>query len=888
MKKNKIKALVSLTLATLMLLAGCAGNGGGGNGGDNKGGNKPSGEPTGGYREEELKMPVGYTQMTNTLFLPDGSMMMVGQRYQSYDDGGVAMPEPMPVDPAVSEPASEEPAEAEGADSKEAQPSDAAVPEATDAPAEAEVTDAPADVETPTEAIDPEKPPVDSEWEYVQPQQLYDIITWKDITAEPTIDPLDLPQSMNLYNNQSLMVGADGKPALVMAGYDEQKGMQKYSVLSLPEPKGAGADAAPVAPTSEMALDLGDIYPNTIGVLANGDVVVCDYAGIKIFDKTGKKSKDLATSGYVYQMTITDNHLIALDGQNSEMVYYDVQTYAEAYRVSVSRGVMNNINSMKAMEDGSIYFFGQDGVRFMEAPKKEGEKMVASEVQMVLNNMDYKLAEPSLYADSYSISSDKRIVVTGNANDGGGMIYRSAVRMAAGQAVAVSDSSSEEYTGPVRFGFIYTWDPTVDFSNKVELEISTLFADQMLRVAAAIFRESHPEVRIKITQYYDKMEDDMKWSDFIKAVNTDILSGKGADVMFLDNMPINSYMRRGVLVDLSEYVEQMGGAEKLNMGVIDGLRSDNGKLYAMPLMFSTYTLNGRKNVVDQVTDLQSLLKLNLNPGQYPLASMNRSELFNLLLTANMPAFIDEKTGNYRFDSEDFIGFLELFDRIYKEAQIVPPELPENPTDADYQNFDWSKMYNDNQMNLYKGTAAMQMGYFSGIDYLDFTIVGGKDADWTFLPTIKDLGGAVYNPRTLMGINAKSDQKELAAEFIKVMFSGDERIVNNMWDGFSTVKSVQETRIQTLLTRYKEQDEYGWSNDVWIGDNGEIKVPSYRFTEQQLRDMVAKLEECRIPAIYDNTLMEFMMEEINPFIYQTKSATEVAQALQKRAAAYLAE
>lgn len=885
MSKRSIKTLVCLALAALMLLSGCADNGKNNN-------NKPgenNNQPTGGYREETMIFPTGYNQITNLVFLPDGSMAMVGQRYQSYDDGGGMPVKPMPVDDVVPEEgdtAATEPAEGEEPADTDEQTADAsAVPAETETPASAEANTETQPAESETEEQPAQLPEGEYE-EYTPPKEQYDIITWKDAASEPVLDPLDLPANAYLSGNNSLMVDEQGNLALMMSGYDPEKGVSQYTVQMLPKPQGAGRDAAPVAPVSATILDMGDVYPNALALLPNGNIAVCDYAGLRIFDSNGKKVKELASGGFIYQMTASGNYLIAVDGDKSELVYYDIQSYAEAYRVPVTRSVMNNMSSMTALDDGSIYFLGQDGVRRMGAPEKQGDQMVAPDVEVVLSALDYKLGDPEYYGSGFAISpQDKRIVVTGNME--GGMARAMLVSASGGYSSGSVAIDGEEYTGPQMFGFIYTWDPTVDFGNKVELEISTLFSDQMLRVAASIFREAHPNVRIKITQYYDKMENDMKWSDFIKAVNTDILSGKGADVMFLDNMPISSYMRRGVLVDLSDMVEQMGGAEKLNMGVIDGMRSDNGKLYAIPMMFNAYALYGRKNVVDQVTDLKSLLTLDLKPDQYALASMQRSEMFNMLLTSNMPAFIDEKTGNYRFDSEEFIGFLELFDRIYKEAQITPPELPENPTEEDWRKYD--EIYQKNQINLYKGIAAMQISYFGGLDYMDFTLAGGKEADWTFLPTVKDLGGAVYNPSTMVGINAKSDQKELAAEFIKVLFSDDERLSNYMW-GFSTVKAVQERRIQQILDRYKEQDEYGWGNETWVGtDNGQdIMAPRYRMPEEQLREMAARMDECTIPAIYDNTLMEFMMEEIDPFLKQTKSATEVAQALQKRAAAYLAE
>lgn len=866
MKKKLLKTLSCLTLATLMFLTACTGNSGGKN--------KKGQAEMGGYKEEEVVMPKGYSQVSNAVFLPDGKMVVVGQRYIDYesiyresempseaatDATGTEVEPETSQEPTAEEPTAEEPTTEEPAKEKDAE----------------QQTDEAATEEEPATEL----PPSGEAQEFIRPKEQFDLIAWDDLTKEPTVDPLELPEN-SYFSNNALMLDAQGNVVLVMNGYDPEKQTNKFSVYTLNGPKGAGKDATAVPPVSSFALDLGDMHPNSYTMLANGDIAVCDYTGLRIFDSKGNKVKELAAGSFTYQVTANKDHLIALNGDSSELVHYDIQTYSELFRVPVRQSIFGNLTSVKALDDGSIYFFGQDGVKKMDAPQKDGDKYKVPEVQYVLNSIDYKLSEPGRYIQSFSMTQDNQIIAIGSM-DGNNMIggYRRAT------AVSVATSDEEGEAGPKMFGYVYTWDPTIDNSDKVELEITAMFSDQMLLTAASIFREKHPNVRIRITQYYDKMEKDMKWSDLIKSINTDILSGKGGDVMFLDNMPIQSYMRRGVLVDLEDLITELGGEENLNMGVINGMRNDEGKLYAIPMWFQTYALYGRKDAIKQVTDLKSILDINVKPDQRILASMQRNELFQLLLISNLPAFIDEKTGNYRFDSPEFINFLELFDRIYNEAQEPPYELPENPTEEDFRKYD--EMYTKNRLDLYKGNIAMQISYLYGIDSLDFTMAGGEDADWTFLPTVKDMGGAVYTPNNILGINAKSDQKELAAEFIKLLFSGDERLHNYVW-GFLTIKSVQERAIQQQLERYKEQDENGWGNTAWIGGPDNVEVPAYRMTEQQMRDMVAKLDQCTIPNIYDNTLMEFLNEEVEPFLNKTKSATEVAQSLQKRAAAYLAE
>lgn len=830
---RRMRRFLCIGLASLILLSGCAGNG------------NEKNVSKGGYRETEINMPEGYQQNSNPMFLKDGRVIILATR----------MIEEMPME-----------GDAFSVDAKatlEAASGEAKAKEDEAVPADSVVVD--------------EKPMA----EYTPPEQKHDILIWTDLTKDPTIDPLKLPANTYFDSQAALIMDVDGNPILRTNSYDQEKGVQKTILYWLPEAKGAGKDAPPVAPAKEQLLDLGESYPNAIVALPGGSFAVSSWDSIKVFGADGKKVKDLSVS-YTNQMFRAGNNLVVVDGEKSELVFYDTTTLQESTRMKVGRSVINNSSSAVGFDDGTLYFYGHNGIYKLASTVDASPAPAASvktEAEMVLDFLQYSLADPALYANGFAVGSDKQILIMANSDMG--MMGRHAVKSSV--AIAAGESF-----GPMMRIFLYQWDPELDLSNKTVLTVSTLFSDQILRVAAFEFQKQHPDVQIKITQYYDKMEDQMKWSDFIRTVNTDILSGKIADVMFLDNLPLESYMRRGILVDLNSFVNELGGAEKLNMGIVNGMKNEDGKLYALPLTFTTFALIGRKNVIDQVTDLQSLLTLKLEPEQKALSPMDKQSLFQQLLMANLPVFIDKQSGNYRFDTPEFIGFLETFDRIYNEAQVPPPELPENPTEEDYRKMDMGDFYQNIQKDRYTGKNAMSITTLGNLDSLtyEFAYSGGKDASWTFIPKLKDMGGEIFMPQTTLGISAKSKNQKLAAEFVKMFFSGEiDGAENYMW-GFSVVKAQQEKIIENLLEDYKRQEEMGGKRQMHIDEKTMIDL--IMLTEQQMHDIVNRLEACTIPIRFDQTLSEFLNEEIKPFLYGRKSAKEAAEALQRRAAAYLAE
>ena len=63
--------------------------------------------------------------------------------------------------------------------------------------------------------------------------------------------------------------------------------------------------------------------------------------------------------------------------------------------------------------------------------------------------------------------------------------------------------------------------------------------------------------------------------DAIKSLNTEVLAGKGPDVLVLDGLPADSYVEKGALCDISNYVVQANESEGLFTNIMDAYTSDN-------------------------------------------------------------------------------------------------------------------------------------------------------------------------------------------------------------------------------------------------------------------------------------------------------------------------
>ena len=93
--------------------------------------------------------------------------------------------------------------------------------------------------------------------------------------------------------------------------------------------------------------------------------------------------------------------------------------------------------------------------------------------------------------------------------------------------------------------------------------------------------------------------------DALKTLSTDILAGNGPDVLILDGMPVDSYVEKGILTDISDVVDEV----KASDGLVDSIVKDStkdGKIYAIPTRFLVSFITSDQQTVDAGKSTQAL------------------------------------------------------------------------------------------------------------------------------------------------------------------------------------------------------------------------------------------------------------------------------------------
>lgn len=89
-----------------------------------------------------------------------------------------------------------------------------------------------------------------------------------------------------------------------------------------------------------------------------------------------------------------------------------------------------------------------------------------------------------------------------------------------------------------------------------ELTVYALEDSSEIRQAISAFQKEHADiyVNLKIGRSGDNA---VTADDALRTLNSDIMAGEGPDVIILDGMPVDNYIEKGLLMDISDVAEEI-------------------------------------------------------------------------------------------------------------------------------------------------------------------------------------------------------------------------------------------------------------------------------------------------------------------------------------------
>ncbi len=266
---------------------------------------------------------------------------------------------------------------------------------------------------------------------------------------------------------------------------------------------------------------------------------------------------------------------------------------------------------------------------------------------------------------------------------------------------------------------------------------------QSIEEAVATYNHSHNDYQIVLKDYGSK-------DNAIDKMITDLMTGSTPDIIFLNTLPIEQYVEKGLLEDLTPYMEQDPdcSVEDLIPNVYDNMRINDGLYFTSP-GFAVFTIGAGQSVVGNhsgytITEFNDLLETQKNKDIQPFYSTYKGHLLSTLCCYNLGDYIDWNTGTCSFDGEEFRTILQLCNEWgendltdYEEEE---PELVSSGrelfvlTEADLRNMEYNREMFQEEICYIGYPCADRQG-----NYMKFSTMLGmntksekKDAAWSFL------------------------------------------------------------------------------------------------------------------------------------------------------------
>lgn len=340
----------------------------------------------------------------------------------------------------------------------------------------------------------------------------------------------------------------------------------------------------------------------------------------------------------------------------------------------------------------------------------------------------------------------------------------------------------------------YHWDNTFTSGNSNTLTIWSLEDNSTIR--AAILECCNQNANLQI-QYIPAMADETAQTkaDAVKALNAEMLSGQGPDVIVFDGIDSTVFAEKGLLLDLSPIVERLDLVDN----IIRPFASHDGSYYTLPAKFGVPIIIGDESDMSRLTSLSDVLKaihscpprpdsdctlenyyaaMN-DSNRYGFSFMTPEQLLQFVMDTSAPALLTEdKTVNEQAVTELFTFIKDISD-YYGMSSYRPAETQKSngitiSTKGDPVVFyDNVLEYEQTSHARYGWTTMLTTGLTLAAARVEGVYLNSSEGNTSPSYTILQRPGLVegaFTPICLTGINSASQKVELAKEFVSNLFS----------------------------------------------------------------------------------------------------------------------
>lgn len=490
--------------------------------------------------------------------------------------------------------------------------------------------------------------------------------------------------------------------------------------------------------------------------------------------------------------------------------------------------------------DGYLFFTTHDGL-YSYVPE-------GSVTEMLVDGARTSLGDPSFFPMAMTGKPDNSFFVMGSINGGEARLYR------------------------------YVYDPNTPTQASTQLRLYTLYEDEELRQMVSQYQKANQDVAITLEVGLTG-DNGMTEGDAIRALNTEILSGKGPDLIRLDGMNLDTFLEKGLLIDLTPALK-----EPL-LEQVSHCYAQNGQVCALTTGFAIPAMYGPGHIVSQIHDLDSLVAALQQAKQEN--TKTRTVINGILPVMTADIFYDSCSAAWvredgTLDEEKLAQFYAAMQQVYgvdEEYRQANAEMLNQwaAEGVDYTPGDYTGL--SGAIMVLMGAQSVTAGTLEGVEPWSWLLAGDDQLEGYETAPISLQSSGVFLPVRIMGVLNTSANQQAALDFISYMLGKEGQETAN--DSFPVNQAVFDQQIaedkvsDMSMGSSDDEGNYVEVNGIW---------PDAR-RRQELKGWVDNLTT---PALPNRIIRQMVMEPVTDCLNGKITPEEAAQKAIKNLNLYLSE
>lgn len=653
----------------------------------------------------------------------------------------------------------------------------------------------------------------------------------------------------------NMYMAPDGTVAVI---WGELTGEDYHSYLRLILPDGT---QVPV----EMNLTEDEYGVRQVAFRDDGIIFAVTSGAVYEVEPDGKSDRLLALDYTPEWIWVKENLLFIDSWVEDKPAIYDMETgefvadealtefMAETYPERNYNGSDYGNTHLLPGEDGTVYVAGRRGIHRHVIGGNMMEQIVDGSLSL-LSNPDYYIT------DMMQLEGDVFLALFA-----GGKIIR------------------------------FTYDPDVPAVPENMITVYSLREDMNIRQAISLYQTKHPDVFVA----YDIGMDggsSVTREDAVKKLNTQIMAGEGPDLLVMDDLPFSSYVDKGILLDLTDYLAQYSAKEPLFDNVVEALKR-GGRAYVAPATIGVPRLASDAAGMENVTNLSDLARIveklrQEYPGKDVLGVSGAGGILKRFAGTSAPKWVSADGAIDR----DVIGeYLEQCKRIYDaqmdglDGKVITYYENRNVRMAEYYGvglnaMDW-EIYLD-VMSYIGGEQQIMTGWNdSQYTWLEMASLDKNESfeDSKVVP-MQGQCSRVFKPKTMLAVSAASGQTDAALAFMDAFLSMD---TQGAYDGLPLNQGAFDIQFTPNPGILQEDGGYG-SMCTSDEDGNMINFNTYWPADEQIAAFKKELAAVDTAYIPDTMLEDAVFNQGSYYLKGELSLEQALDGIEKAAAIYMAE